>query len=164
MLRSAGLFSLATALPRVVAQVNPSTHDNGSTMTRPSESANLVELVSPWGFAQTLLKVTGTIEGAGLKVFTVIDHAAAAAGAGLKMPPTTVLLYGRAEGGTPIMLAAPNTALDLPLRVLVREGGGGLAVVAFHPIAQALASLGAPEALVHRLDPAQQLLVNALRT
>ena len=122
---------------------------------------DLVELHSPLGFAATLDRVVGAIERAGLKVFTKIDHAAAADAVGLAMPPTTVILYGRPEGGTPVMLAAPNAALDLPLRVLVRQDAGDRTIVAFHPIAVTLARLGAPEATWHRLEPAQRLLVDA---
>ena len=129
-----------------------------------TEDSNLVELVSPTAFAATLEAVVRAIERAGLKVFFQLDHAAAASAAGLAMPPATVVLYGRAEGGTPIMLAAPNAALDLPLRVLVREEAPDRSIVAFHPIAATLARAGAPEATWHRLEPAQRLLVDAFPT
>ncbi len=48
------------------------------------------------------------------------------------MPPTTVLSYGRPEGGTPLMQAAPDFALELPLRLLVREGEHGKVYVTFN--------------------------------
>jgi hypothetical protein len=57
----------------------------------------------------------------GVTIFARIDHAEAARNAGLAMPPTQVLIYGNAKGGTPLMLGAPSIALDLPLRVLVRD-------------------------------------------
>ena len=124
--------------------------------------SDLVEHDSPLAFAPTLERLTAAIEGAGLMVFARIDHAEGARAAGLVMPPTTVLIYGHAKGGTPIMLAAPNAALDLPLRVLVREDDDGRTRIAFHPMAPILAGAGAPEALLHRLDPAQRLLLEAL--
>ena len=65
--------------------------------------------------------------------------------------------------GTPIMLAAPGSALDLPLRVLVR-GAGESTVVSFRPIAPVLLQAGVPEDLAHRLDPAQRLLVKAMQS
>jgi uncharacterized protein (DUF302 family) len=126
-----------------------------------TEGSDLMEIASPTGFAATLDGVVRAIERAGLKIFVQVDHAAAAAAAGLTMPPTTVVLYGRAEGGTPIMLAAPNAALDLPLRVLVREEASDRTIIAFHPIASVLARVGAPEATWRRLEPAQRLLVDA---
>ena len=125
--------------------------------------ADLVELASNTGFEATLRQVREAIEAAGLMVFAQIDHSDGARRAGLMMPPTTVLLYGHAKGGTPIMLAAPGAALDLPLRVLVREAGAG-AVVSFRPIAPVLLQAGVPEDLAHRLDPAQRLLMRAIQS
>jgi Domain of unknown function DUF302 len=60
-----------------------------------------------------------------MTVFATIDHQAAAHAVGLDMPPTTVLIVGNPKSGTPLMLAAPDFAMDLPLRVLVREDAGG---------------------------------------
>jgi uncharacterized protein (DUF302 family) len=73
-----------------------------------------------------------------------------------------VLIYGQARGGTPIMQAAPAAALDLPLRVLIREGGCGETLVAFHPIQQVLESYGVSGELAGRLSKAQEILVNSV--
>jgi uncharacterized protein (DUF302 family) len=78
------------------------------------------------------------------------------------MPPSTVLTYGHPKGGTPIMLAAPAAALDLPLRVLVRVQDDGRTVIAFHPIAAVLRQAGVTAALADKLDPAQRILVKAV--
>lgn len=125
-------------------------------------NADLVELAGPLGFEATLHRVTEAIEAAGLTVFARIDHADGARQAGLMMPPAIVLIYGHAKGGTPIMLAAPGSALDLPLRVLVRGAGEGT-MVSFRPIAPVLLQAGVPENLAHRLDPAQRLLAMAIQ-
>ncbi len=123
---------------------------------------NLREIVSGVGFEATLERLVAAIAKAGLVLFSRIDHQAGAREAGLEMPPTTVLTYGHAKGGTPIMLAAPSAALDLPLRVLVRLREDGATVIAFHPAAAMLLRAGVPEALAARLDPAQQILVKAV--
>ena len=123
-----------------------------------------VEHLSPVGFDATIDRLTKAIEDAGLTIFARIDHAAGARNANLTMPPTVVLIYGHAKGGTPIMLAAPQAALDLPLRVLVREGADGRACVAYHPIAPMMLAAGVPDALATRLEPAQELLVKALQS
>ena len=60
------------------------------------------------------------------------------------------------------MLEAPNTALDLPLRVLVRERADGTTVVVFHPIVAMLAEAGVPADVAARLEPAQALLLRAI--
>ncbi len=120
------------------------------------------ETVSPHGFEATLDLLTAAIARAGLTLFSRIDHHAGAQDAGLAMPPATVLTYGHAKGGTPIMLAAPLAALDLPLRVLVRVRADGQTAIAFHPIGAVLRSAGVPEALAVRLEPAQRMLLDAV--
>ncbi len=96
-----------------------------------------VEKYSPFAFRETLDLLSKAITDAGLTLFAVIDHAQNAAEAGLQMPPTTVLIYGKAEGGTPIMLEHPQSALDLPLRALVREDADGKTILSLYPIAKA---------------------------
>jgi uncharacterized protein (DUF302 family) len=123
---------------------------------------DLVEITTQLDFDAALARVTGAIAGAGLTIFARIDHAEGAAQAGLAMPPTVVLLYGNPKGGTPIMLAAPNAALDLPLRVLVREVGTGTSV-SFHPVAPILLKAGVRGHLAHALDPAQHVITEALQ-
>ena len=126
-------------------------------------STGVVEIVSPEPFAPTLDRLAAAIHQAGLVVFGRIDHAGAAHEIGLQMPPTTVLIYGHAKGGTPIMLAAPSAALVLPLRVLVREGVEGQVLVSFQPIGPLLRSIGVPTDLLDRLEPAQQLVLEAMQ-
>ncbi len=124
----------------------------------------VVEHASPLGFDATLDRLAKAIERAGLTIFARIDHAAGARDAGLVMPPTVVLIYGHAKGGTPIMLAAPQAALDLPLRVLVREDADGRTLVAFHPITPVMLAAGVPETLANRLEPAQALLIKEIQS
>ena len=127
-----------------------------------AQDTDVIEQVSAVAFAPTLDRLVEAIQAAGLTVFARIDHAAGARGAGLAMPPTTVLLYGNPKGGTPLMLAAPLAALDLPLRVLVREAEDGRTLVSFRPAAPMLRQAGVPDTLANRLDPAQRLLLNAI--
>ncbi len=121
-----------------------------------------IEYVSAHPFEATMERLTGAIAQAGMILFSRIDHQAGAHQVGLEMPPTTVLIYGHPKGGTPIMLAAPLVALDLPLRVLVRVRDDDHTTIAFHLIGPALLHAGVPEALAGRLDPAQQILVKAV--
>jgi len=124
---------------------------------------DLVEFTSPLGYAAILARINDAIASAGLTVFVTIDHAKGAAQAGLAMPPTVVLIYGNPKGGTPIMLAAPDAALDLPLRVLVREVVTGTSV-SFHPIAPLLRRAGVPDGLANALDGAQSLMAKAVQS
>jgi uncharacterized protein (DUF302 family) len=128
------------------------------------QNADPIEFVSPTSFGSTLERLVKAIERAGMTVFATIDHAAGARDVGMTMPPTTVLLYGNPKGGTPMMLAAPLVALDLPLRVLLREDADGRTLVSLRPIAPILRRAGVPETLATRLDPAQSVLVEALQS
>jgi len=123
---------------------------------------SIAEYVSDLAFEPTLERLKLRIEKAGMSVFAQIDHAAGAREYGLEMPPTIVLLYGNPRGGTPIMLEAPNAALDLPLRVLVRQEANGQVLIAFHPAAAMLRRAGVPEELANRLDPAQRILTDSI--
>jgi len=97
-----------------------------------------------------------------MTLFARIDHAANARTVGATMPPTTVLIYGNAKGGTAIMLATPQAGIDLPLRVLVREAADGKTSIAFHPIETLLGRAGVPADAAARLEPAQRLLSSVI--
>jgi uncharacterized protein (DUF302 family) len=126
-------------------------------------TVQLVEQASATDFPTTMDRLLAAIEEAGMTVFARIDHAAAARSVGLSMPPTEVLLYGNPKGGTPIMLAAPRAALELPLHVLLREDSEGRTLLSFHPVAPALRRAGVPDDLTMRLEPAQRVVLKALR-
>jgi uncharacterized protein (DUF302 family) len=134
----------------------------GTPMTTHADQAELAEFTSPHSYAQTVDKLAAAIERGGLSVMARVDHAAAAAAVGLSMPPTIVMLYGNPRGGTPIMLAHPAAALDLPLRVLIREDEDGKTRVAFHPIVALLARADVASTIASKLEPAQRLLVDAI--
>ena len=127
-------------------------------------NADLVELASPIGFEATLHRLTEAIEAAGLTVFARIDHSDGARQAGLMMPPTTVLIYGHAKGGT------PDHARRTPNRHSICRCACSCAKPArapwfrFAPIAPVLLQAGVPEDLAHRLDPAQRLLATAIQS
>lgn len=127
----------------------------------PTPDLAQIDHPSAFPFDQTLARLSQAIADAGMQVFATIDHARNAREAGLVMPPSTVLIYGKAEGGTPIMLAAPRSALDLPLRVLVREEDGRC-IVSFYPIRSVLGLSGVAEDVAARLAPAQALLSKAI--
>ena len=127
-----------------------------------TQTHDIVEHASPMPFDETLDHLVQAITARGMTIFARIDHAANARDADLSMPNTTVLIYGSAKAGTPIMLATPLAALDLPLRVLLRQREDGKVVVAFHPIASMLLQVGVPEEAAARLEPGQRLLLAAI--
>ena len=122
------------------------------------------EYKSDLTFSETVDHLVQTIEQVGMNVFAKIDHSAGAEEVGMILRPSTVLIYGHARGGTPIMQAAPTAALDLPLRVLIRETERGVTMISFHPVRQMLARYTIAKELVDRLAKAQLLLVGAVQT
>jgi uncharacterized protein (DUF302 family) len=89
----------------------------------------VVSIPSMHDFATTLARLEAAIEDAGLTIVTTIDHAEAAARAGHDLAPTTVIVFGNPEAGTPLMLAARTLALDLPQRMLVWQDEAGVVFV-----------------------------------
>ena len=65
-------------------------------------------------------------------LFAVVDHSGEAAKAGMQMPNTKLLIFGSPKAGTPVMLAAPSIAIDLPLKILVAEDGEGKVSVSYN--------------------------------
>jgi uncharacterized protein (DUF302 family) len=93
-------------------------------------------------FDQVIEHLQQLISERGLTLFADIDHARNARDAGLEMPKTRVLIFGSAKAGTPLMLAAPDVALELPLRILVREQSDGRTVLVYQDPAQLVGSFG----------------------
>ena len=78
------------------------------------------------GKLQTILKAKG------VPVFALVDHSGEAAKVGMEMRPTKLLIFGNPKGGTPLMLAAPTIAIDLPLKILIWEDGQGKTWVTYN--------------------------------
>ena len=112
-------------------------------------------------FEETLETVLRAITKAGMTVFAEIDHAKAALENGLSMPQTRVVIYGNPKGGTPVMLGSPLTALDLPLKILVRELPGNRSAIAFRPIAEEFEALGVRGEAAAKFDEIQRSIVDA---
>lgn len=77
-------------------------------------------------------KLKTILQSKGIKLFALVDHSGEAEKAGLKMPPTKLLIFGNPKGGTPLMLASPSIALDLPLKILVWEDAQGKRWVSYN--------------------------------
>jgi uncharacterized protein (DUF302 family) len=85
----------------------------------------IISKESKYSVPETLDRVDGLLQSKGIKIFVRVDHSGEAEKAGLKMPPTQLLIFGNPKGGTPVMLAAPTAAIDLPLKALAWQDGDG---------------------------------------
>jgi uncharacterized protein (DUF302 family) len=114
----------------------------------PSEVTGIVEIPSNHSVDQTVQKLEGILKARGVQLFVIVDHSGEAQRAGFKMRPTKLLIFGSPKAGTPVMLAAPSSALDLPLKILVREDENGKVWVSYN----------SPSYLKERHGPRQELL------
>jgi len=101
------------------------------------DDAGIVTKLSPRPVADTVTKFTGIISAKGIKLFAVIDQSAEARQAGLSLRATTLVIFGSPAAGTPVMVASPLAALDLPLKVLVWDDDGQTKVTYYSPAALA---------------------------
>lgn len=122
-----------------------------------SEANGIVNRRSRFGVDETVARLEETLRAKGLRLFALVDHSGEAQKVGLTMAPTRLLIFGSPAAGTPVMIAAPSAAIDLPLKLLVWEDPAGVAWISWnsaaylqqrHGVPPALAKvLGAPEAL-----------------
>ena len=109
---------------------------------------------------EVVQRITSLLAEKGIKLFALVDHSGEAGSVGLLMPNTKLLIFGSPKAGTPLMLSAPSTALDLPLKLLVSQEPDGTAVLSWndpawlqqrHNFAPELtANLAAVETLAHK--------------
>jgi uncharacterized protein (DUF302 family) len=81
----------------------------------------IVDKPSNHSVDETVEKLKGILQSKGVALFATVDHSGEAAKAEMKMPPTKLLIFGSPKAGTPLMLASPSVAIDLPLKILVWE-------------------------------------------
>ena len=116
----------------------------------PATNNGIIDKPSNRSVDQTVEKVKNILQSKGVALFALIDHSGEAEKVGLKMPPTRLLIFGNPKAGTPLMLAAPSTAIDLPLKILVWEDGKGKVWISYN----------SPEYLQKRHGFPQELLAN----
>jgi uncharacterized protein (DUF302 family) len=93
------------------------------TEAAPLNETGIVTKLSPRSVADTVSRLTAMVDAKGMKLFAVIDQSAEARRVGLQLRDTTLVIFGSPLGGTPVMVASPLAALDLPLKVLVWADG-----------------------------------------
>jgi len=117
--------------------------------------------VSPRSVADTVSRLTDILSAKGMKVFGVIDQSAEASAVGQQLRETTLVLFGNPAAGTPVMAAAPLSALDLPLKVLIWADGDQTSVTYYSPAALA-ARYGLSDELAAKLAGIDPLTDNLI--
>lgn len=117
---------------------------------------------SPFAMAETIERLRAALIRYGMTIFAEIDHADAAQRAGLAMQPAHVLMFGSPRAGTPLMIASPLLALDLPLRLLVWQGAGSRVWVSSTSAAYLQQRYAIAQGLVGRIAGADAVIAQAL--
>ncbi len=98
----------------------------------PSQIAGLISIPSSHSVDETVARLTQILSAKGIKLFVVIDHSGEAEKAGQHMPLTRLAIFGNPQGGTPLMLASPTAAIDLPLKLLIAEDTHGAVTITYN--------------------------------
>ncbi len=102
-------------------------------MMGPATSQTLTTVESKFAVKETADRLAAELEKRGIRVAARIDHAAGAKAVGLDMPPTEVIMFGNPRLGTPLMLAQPGVAIELPMKMLIWQDKGGKVMVGYGP-------------------------------
>ncbi|HEV2467649.1 MAG TPA: DUF302 domain-containing protein [Candidatus Sulfotelmatobacter sp.] len=122
----------------------------------------LVQVASRYSVDETVRRLEAAFVEKGMKTFAVIDHSGEAEKVGLKMRPTKVVIFGSPKGGTPLMVAAPSLAIDLPLKALVAEDETGSVSVMYNAPEYLQARHGVSAELIKNLAGAAAVIAKAV--
>ena len=122
----------------------------------------LLQVGSKYSVDETVKRLESVLAERGVRVFTVIDHSGEAEKIGIKMRQTKLVIFGNPKGGTPLMVAAPTLAIDLPLKALVSEDESGKVWVSYNSPEYLKERHGVPEDLIKNIAVAGALVAKAV--
>jgi uncharacterized protein (DUF302 family) len=131
---------------------------------RVMQDNGMVHLSSPYTVPRTIERLESLLQKQGLKVFGRIDHSGEAEKAGLKMRPTQLIIFGSPKAGTPLMIAAPTLAIDLPLKALIWEDNAGKVWLSYNSAEYLKQRHSIPDDLVRNIAGVAALLQKAVET
>lgn len=126
-----------------------------------TDNAGIVTTPSNHSVDQTVENLKELLRQKGVQLFALIDHSGEAEKAGMRMPPTRLLIFGNPKAGTPLMLASPSIAIDLPLKILVAEDANGKVLVSWNSAAWLQARHHFPENLLQNIAIVEALAAKA---
>jgi uncharacterized protein (DUF302 family)/uncharacterized membrane protein YidH (DUF202 family) len=141
---------MAIYLVSVPSSASPNAKEARMAQPAQASSKGIMDRPSNHSVDETVNRLKNILQTNGVTLFALVDHSGEAEKVGLKMPPTKLLIFGSPKAGTPLMLAAPRIALDLPLKILVWESGEGKVWISYN----------SPEYLRERHNLPQNLLQN----
>jgi uncharacterized protein (DUF302 family) len=121
----------------------------------------MVTIPSHQSVDRTVKKLEEILQTKGVKLFVLVDHSGEAEKAGLQMRPAKLLVFGNPKAGTPLMIASPTIAIDLPLKVLVWEDADGKVWISYNAPTYLQARHRLPQELVKNIAVVEALAMNA---
>jgi uncharacterized protein (DUF302 family) len=94
----------------------------------------ITSIASPYSVDETLRRVHALLGARQIEIFATVDHSGEAAKAGLTMRPTKLVIFGNPKGGTPVMIAVPTAAIDLPMKLLIWADEHGAVWVSYNTV------------------------------
>ena len=122
----------------------------------------IIDVPSPYSVPETLKRLEDIVRAKGLTTFARVDHSGEAEKAGLKMRPTQLLIFGSPKAGTPLMIAAPSLAIDLPLKALAWEDAQGKVWLSYNHPEYLRERHGVPEELMKNIAGVEALIQKAV--
>src|SRR5579864_7467465 len=121
----------------------------------------IVRIASHHPVDETVGRLKTILQSKGVALFALVDHSGEAEKVGLKMPPTKLLIFGSPKAGTPMMLAAPSIAIDLPLKILISEDAQGKVWVSYNSAVYLQERHGFPSELLQNIAVVDTLATKA---
>ena len=121
----------------------------------------IIDKASTHSVDETVEKLKGMLQAKGVALFALVDHSGEVAKVGMKMPPTKLLIFGNPKAGTPLMLAAPSSAIDLPLKILVWQDAQGKVWVSYNSPQYLQQRHGLPEELLPNIAVVETIAAKA---
>jgi len=121
----------------------------------------IIDRASSHSVDQTVEKLKKILQSKGVTLFALVDHSGEAEKVGMKMHPTKLLIFGSPQAGTPLMLAAPSIAIDLPLKILVWEDGEGKVWISYNSPEYLRARHGLPPRLLANIAVVETIAAKA---
>jgi uncharacterized protein (DUF302 family) len=126
-----------------------------------NKNNGIIDISSKHSVDQTVDRLKNILQSKGVTLFALIDHSGEAEKVGMKMPPTKLLVFGNPRAGTPLMLAAPSIAIDLPLKILVWQDGQGKVWLSYNSAEYLKERHGLPQNLLPNVAVVETLAANA---
>jgi uncharacterized protein (DUF302 family) len=126
-----------------------------------SKENGIISVPGKHSVDQTVEKLKSILQAKGITLFAVVDHSGEAEKVGMKMPPTKLLSFGNPKAGTPLMLASPSIAIDLPLKLLVWEDQDGKTWISYNSLDYLRKRHGLPEQLLQNIAVVEALATSA---